>query len=175
VSQAIHSAHEEKQAMKAAMAKAKAGQVSEGTASNWSMHAVTVDAARNPCCKAFSASADSLSYAPRVPAFRLIVLREHSLFCMTYVNLPAAIKDLEAALEHFPHNARLLTSAAVLHGRRNNVKRARELFSRGREADPDSAVLLRVGSLGTHHAGNSSADVQQPGTKCVQAIRSHEG
>lgn len=31
VSQAIHSAHEEKQAMKAAMAKAKAGQVSEGT------------------------------------------------------------------------------------------------------------------------------------------------
>jgi hypothetical protein len=62
VSQAIHSAHEEKQAMKAAMAKAKAGQVSEGTASNESMHTVTVDAARIPCCKAISASANSLSF-----------------------------------------------------------------------------------------------------------------
>ena len=56
----------------------------------------------------------------------------------------AAIEDLEAALLRFPNNARLLTSAAVLHGRQNNVQQARQLFKRGRALDPDNAILLRV-------------------------------
>lgn len=57
----------------------------------------------------------------------------------------AAIRDLEAALQRFPNNARLLTSAAVLHGRQNNVQQARQLFKRGRALDPNNAILLRVG------------------------------
>lgn len=56
----------------------------------------------------------------------------------------AAIQDLEAALQRFPNNARLLTSAAVLHGRRNDVQQARQLFKRGRAVDPNNAILLRV-------------------------------
>ncbi len=56
----------------------------------------------------------------------------------------AAVQDLEAALQRFPNNARLLTSAAVLHGRQNNVQQARQLFKRGRALDPDNAILLRV-------------------------------
>lgn len=56
----------------------------------------------------------------------------------------AALEDLTKALKKFPENARLLTSAAVLHGRQGRVECARELFKRGRAIDPRNAVLLRV-------------------------------
>ena len=56
----------------------------------------------------------------------------------------AALEGLTEALERFPNNARLLTSAAVLHGRQGRVGRARELFRHGQAIDPQNAVLLRV-------------------------------
>ena len=56
----------------------------------------------------------------------------------------AAMKRLRAALERFPRNVRMLTSAAVLEGRRRNLDAARALFSRGHLIQPDNAVLLRV-------------------------------
>ena len=59
-------------------------------------------------------------------------------------DLCAALEDLTEALKRFPKNARLLTSAAVLHGRQGRVESARELFRRGRTIDPQNAVLLRV-------------------------------
>ena len=58
--------------------------------------------------------------------------------------LCAALDDLTGALERFPDNARLLTSAAVLHGRLGRVEHARELFRQGQAVDPRNAVLLRV-------------------------------
>lgn len=54
------------------------------------------------------------------------------------------MKRLRAALERFPRNVRMLTSAGVVEGRRGNVDAARALFSRGHLIEPGNAVLLRV-------------------------------
>jgi hypothetical protein len=54
---------------------------------------------------------------------------------------------LRAGLERFPRNVRLLTSAAVLEGRRRNLDAARALFSRAHLLEPGNAVLLRVRAL----------------------------
>ena len=58
--------------------------------------------------------------------------------------LPAAVKQLRDALERWPRNVRMLTSAAVLEGRRRNLHAARALFSKAHLLEPDNAVLLRV-------------------------------
>lgn len=55
-----------------------------------------------------------------------------------------ALKLLTSALQRFPRNVRLLTSAAVLEGRRGAVGEARALFHRGHLLEPSNAVLLRV-------------------------------
>lgn len=62
-------------------------------------------------------------------------------------NTAAAVKMLMSALERFPRNVRMLTSAAVLEGKRGNVAEARTLFNRGHLIEPSNAVLLRVRSL----------------------------
>ena len=67
--------------------------------------------------------------------------------------LRAALDDLTGALERFPDNARLLTSAAVLHGRQGRVEHARELFRQGQAIDPRNAVLLRVRLQTYFHTG----------------------
>ena len=67
--------------------------------------------------------------------------------------LCAALDDLTGALERFPDNARLLTSAAVLHGRQGRVEHARELFRQGQAIDPRNAVLLRVRLQMYFHTG----------------------
>ena len=62
-------------------------------------------------------------------------------------NTADAVKMLMSALERFPRNVRMLTSAAVLEGRRGKVAEARALFNRGHLIEPSNAVLLRVYSL----------------------------
>ncbi len=59
-------------------------------------------------------------------------------------NTAEAVKMLMSALGTYPRNVRLLTSAAVLEGKRNRVVEARELFNRGHLLEPGNAVLLRV-------------------------------
>ena len=80
----------------------------------------------------------------------------------------AAIQDLEAALKRFPNNARLLTSTAVLHGRQNSVRQARQFFKRGRAVDPHNAILLRVRFLDCREG---LAEVPMPILEGSHAIR----
>ena len=71
-------------------------------------------------------------------------MHSHEVCTLTRGVSHAAMKRLRDALERWPRNVRMLTSAAVLEGRRRNLDAARALFSKAHLLEPDNAVLLRT-------------------------------